>query len=74
MVPQLRNVFTALFLASIGLIISPRFIYEHFRILFAGALIVLVIKAALITLVVWNFKYSWKTSLAVGISLAQVRL
>ena len=70
---QVRNVFTGLFLASIGLVISPVFILEHVRLLGVGALIVLIVKGMLISLVVWNFKYSWNTSLAVGFSLAQVR-
>ena len=70
---QVRNVFTGLFLASIGLVISPIFILEHVRLLGVGALIVLIVKGMLISLVVWNFKYSWNTSLAVGFSLAQAR-
>jgi monovalent cation:H+ antiporter-2, CPA2 family len=69
---QVRNVFTGLFLASIGLIISPVFIWEHLRLLSAGAAIVLLLKACLITFVVWNFRTSWNTSLVVGVSLAQV--
>ena len=71
---QVRNVFTGLFLASIGLVISPVFILEHVRLLGLGALVVLIVKGALISIVVWNFKYSWNVSLAVGFSLAQVRI
>jgi hypothetical protein len=70
---QVRNVFTGLFLASIGLVISPVFILEHLRLLSVGAAIVLIVKALLISVVVWHFRYSWNTSLAVGFSLAQVR-
>lgn len=69
---QVRYVFTGLFLASTGLEISPVFILEHVKLLGLGALIVLIRKGTLISLVVWNFKYSWNTSLAVGFSLAQV--
>ena len=70
---QVRNVFTGLFLASIGLVISPVFIYEHIRWLSIGAAVVLLAKGALITLVVWNFRISWHTSVVVGVSLAQAR-
>ena len=70
---QVRNIFTGLFLASIGLVISPVFIWEHVRLLSAGATIVLLVKAAVIIGVVWNFRTSWRTSCIVGISLAQVR-
>lgn len=68
----MRNVFTGLFLASIGLVISPVFILEHVRLLGLGALVVLILKGALISIVVWNFQYGWNVSLAVGFSLAQV--
>lgn len=68
----MRNVFTGLFLASIGLVISPVFIFEHIRLLSIGAVFVLLVKALLISLVVYYFRYSWNTALAVGFSLAQV--
>ena len=70
---QVRNVFTGLFLASIGLVISPVFILEHLRVLSVGAAVVLILKAALISVVVWQFKVSWNTAVVVGVSLAQVR-
>lgn len=69
---QVRNVFTGLFLASIGLVISPVFIIEHIKLLSVGAMFVLIVKALLISLVVFYFRYSWNTALAVGFSLAQV--
>eukprot|EP00892_Ulva_mutabilis_P000016 jgi/Ulvmu1/10014/UM059_0063.1 len=69
---QVRNVFTGLFLASIGLVISPVFIFEHIRLLSIGAVFVLLVKGLLISVVVYYFGYSWNTALAVGFSLAQV--
>jgi hypothetical protein len=70
---QVRNVFTGLFLASIGLVISPVFILEHIRLLSIGAAVVLLLKASLISLVVWNFGFTWNTAVTVGVSLAQAR-
>ena len=70
----MRNVFTGLFLASIGLVISPVFILEHLRVLSVGALVVLLLKAGLISVVVWQFRVSWNTAVVVGVSLAQVCL
>ena len=69
---QVRNVFTGLFLASIGLVISPVFILEHMRLLSLGAAVVLLLKGSLIALVVWYFRIQWHTAIIVGVSLAQV--
>jgi predicted Kef-type K+ transport protein len=66
-------VFIGLFLASIGLIISPIFILEHIRLLSIGAAIVLFVKGLLITFVVRSFSFDWTTSITVGVSLAQVQ-
>lgn len=65
--------FIGLFLASIGLIISPIFILEHIRLLSIGAAIVLFVKGLLITFVVRSFSFDWTTSITVGVSLAQVQ-
>ena len=40
----IRNIFAALFLASIGLIMNPLFLWTHIDILFASLLVVVVAK------------------------------
>ena len=68
----MKNVFTALFLASIGMIMNPYFLWLHLDVLLGTLLVVTVFKCAMMTLVVRSFGYTTRTSLTVGISLAQV--
>eukprot|EP01025_Chloroclados_australasicus_P007114 TRINITY_DN12278_c0_g1_i1.p1 TRINITY_DN12278_c0_g1~~TRINITY_DN12278_c0_g1_i1.p1 ORF type:complete len:750 (-),score=26.51 TRINITY_DN12278_c0_g1_i1:961-3210(-) len=69
---QVRNIFVGLFMASIGLIMSPAFLWNHGVILASGTIVVVVSKAALIASVVAVFGFDLSTSLFVGVSLAQV--
>jgi len=71
-VHQTRNLFVALFLASIGLIMSPIFLMEHLRILLLGTCVVVAGKTVVIVAVVWLFKYPMRMALGVGLGLAQV--
>lgn len=64
--------FLALFIASTGLVLSPRFLLHHLPVLGAGVMLVVVAKSLLIGGVVLAFGYPVDTALAVGVSLAQV--
>jgi len=67
-----RNIFAALFLTSIGLIMNPYFLWLHLDVLLTSVLILIVFKTTLIAIVVRAFGYSLPASFAVGASLAQV--
>ncbi|XP_024533320.1 K(+) efflux antiporter 6 [Selaginella moellendorffii] len=71
-VEPIRNLFTALFLASIGMLINVSFLWTHIDILVASLVLVLVSKLFVISVVVKAFGYNTRTALMVGISLAQV--
>lgn len=71
-IEPIRNVFAALFLASIGMIMNPFFLWVHLDVLLASLLVVIVFKCSLITLVVRAFGYTTRTSFTVGMSMAQV--
>ncbi|KAK9149475.1 hypothetical protein Scep_008232 [Stephania cephalantha] len=71
-VEPIRNFFAALFLASIGMLIHVHFLWNHVDILLAAVILVIIIKTFVITVVVKGFGYSNKTSLLVGMSLAQI--
>ncbi|KAJ0031371.1 hypothetical protein Pint_13368 [Pistacia integerrima] len=71
-VEPIRNFFAALFLASIGMLIHVHFLWNHVDILLAAVLLVIVVKTVVVATVVKGFKYSNKTSLLVGMSLAQI--
>ncbi|XP_073152735.1 K(+) efflux antiporter 6 isoform X2 [Henckelia pumila] len=71
-VEPIRNMFAALFLASIGMLIHIHFLWNHVDILFASVILVVIIKTLVISAVVKGFGYNNKTSILVGMSLAQI--
>ncbi|KAJ4950061.1 hypothetical protein NE237_026893 [Protea cynaroides] len=71
-VEPIRNFFAALFLASIGMLIHVHFLWNHVDILLAAVILVIVIKTLVIAVVVKGFGYGNKTSVLVGMSLAQI--
>ncbi|XP_042039453.1 K(+) efflux antiporter 4-like [Salvia splendens] len=71
-VEPIRNMFAALFLASIGMLIHVHFLWNHVDILLASVILVVIVKTIVISAVVKGFGYNNKTSLLVGMSLAQI--
>ncbi|XP_078428159.1 K(+) efflux antiporter 4-like [Wolffia australiana] len=71
-IEPIRNFFAALFLASIGMLIHVHFLWNHVDILLASVILVVIVKTVVITAVVKSFGYTNKTSLLVGMSLAQI--
>ncbi|KAG4189786.1 hypothetical protein ERO13_A08G245200v2 [Gossypium hirsutum] len=71
-VEPIRNFFAALFLASIGMLINVHFLWNHVDILLAAVILVIIIKTMVVAAVVKGFRYSNKTSILVGMSLAQI--
>lgn len=67
-----RNIFTALFLTSIGLIMNPHFLWLHLDVLLLSVCSLVIFKTTLIAVVVRAFGYNTYTSFTVGVSLAQV--
>ncbi|XP_020697828.1 K(+) efflux antiporter 5 isoform X1 [Dendrobium catenatum] len=71
-VEPIRNLFAALFLASIGMLIHVQFLWNHVDILFASVILVVIVKTIIVTGVIRAFGYNFRTSIAVGLSLAQI--
>ncbi|KAJ8766917.1 hypothetical protein K2173_011735 [Erythroxylum novogranatense] len=71
-VEPIRNFFAALFLASIGMLIHIHFLWNHVDILLAAVLLVIILKTTVVAAVVKGFGYGNKTSILVGMSLAQI--
>ncbi|KAG9445112.1 hypothetical protein H6P81_016452 [Aristolochia fimbriata] len=71
-VEPIRNLFAALFLASIGMLIDVHFLWSHVDFLFASVITVIIVKTAVVTTVVKAFGYGSRTSFLVGMSLAQI--
>ncbi|KAL5209857.1 hypothetical protein ABZP36_005480 [Zizania latifolia] len=71
-VEPIRNLFAALFLASIGMLIHVKFLWNHVDILLAAVILVIIVKSIVVTVVVKTFGYSIRTAFVVGLSLAQI--
>ncbi|WVZ55283.1 hypothetical protein U9M48_005964 [Paspalum notatum var. saurae] len=71
-VEAIRNLFAALFLASIGMLIHVKFLWNHVDILLAAVILVIIVKTIVVTVVVKAFGYSIRTAFVVGLSLAQI--
>ncbi|KAJ7569551.1 hypothetical protein O6H91_01G083500 [Diphasiastrum complanatum] len=71
-IEPIRNLFAALFLASIGMVIHPLFLWQHKDVLLASLAVVFFGKTCLIALVVRAFGYNFPTAISVGIALAQI--
>jgi Kef-type K+ transport system membrane component KefB len=71
-VEPIRNLFAALFLSSIGMLINVHFLWNHVDILLASVILVIVIKTAIAAVVVKAFRYNMRISFHVGVLLAQI--
>lgn len=71
-VEPIRNLFAALFLSSIGMLIHVHFLWTHVDILLASVILVIVVKTAVAATVTKAFGYNIRTSFIVGLLLAQI--
>ncbi|XP_071934243.1 K(+) efflux antiporter 5-like isoform X2 [Coffea arabica] len=71
-VEPIRNLFAALFLSSIGMLINVHFLWTHVDILLASVILVIVVKTTVATAVTKTFGYNIRTSVVVGLLLAQI--
>ncbi|KAK6121721.1 hypothetical protein DH2020_044531 [Rehmannia glutinosa] len=71
-VEPIRNLFAALFLSSIGMLINVHFLWIHVDILLASVILVVAVKITVAAVVTKVFGYSLRTSITVGVLLAQI--
>ncbi|WP_416670636.1 cation:proton antiporter domain-containing protein [Egbenema bharatensis] len=71
-VEPIRDIFASLFFAAIGMLIDPGFIWNNLELILGLVAIVFIGKFLLITPLVRLFGYPLKTSLIVGLGLAQI--
>ncbi|HVQ77280.1 MAG TPA: cation:proton antiporter [Candidatus Binatia bacterium] len=69
---SLRDVFVALFFVTIGTLIDPQTVLDHWPLLTTIVGMVVVGKLAIWTIVVVLFGYGWSTALLVGVGLTQI--
>lgn len=68
----IHTVFVTLFFTSIGMLVNPKWILQHFLLIIVGLTAVILGKTILIYAVVRLFRYNRRDSLATGLSLAQI--
>lgn len=71
-VEPIRDIFASLFFAAVGMLIDPLFIWTHLELILSLVALVLVGKFLIVTPLVRGFGYPLKTSLIVGLGLAQI--
>jgi Kef-type K+ transport system membrane component KefB len=71
-VEAIRNLFAALFLASIGMLIHIKFLWNHVDILLAAVILVIIVKSIVVTVVVKAFGYGIRTAFVVSITTVVV--
>ena len=71
-VDQVEAVFVALFLASIGIILSPAFLFQHALFLGMTFVVCIAFKVLIFLAVVKAFRYPTMVSVAVAFSLAPI--
>lgn len=71
-VEPIRDIFASLFFAAVGMLIDPMFIWNNLELILGLVALVVVGKFLIVTPLVRSFRYSLKTSLIVGLGLAQI--
>ncbi|MEM8673991.1 MAG: cation:proton antiporter [Cyanobacteria bacterium P01_G01_bin.67] len=71
MIP-LRDTFACLFFASIGMLINPTTVWQNFGVILGLVALVMLGKAGVILPIIWQFGYSFKTSVISSLGLNQI--
>ena len=69
---SLRDAFVAVFFVTIGALLDPRSVVEHWPLLATMVGLVVLGKFVIRALVVALFGYGWRTAILVGVGLAQI--
>ena len=72
LVQPVRDMFAAIFFVSVGMLIEPRLVAEHWRAVVAFTLIVLIGKSVGVTVGAFFAGAGTRTSLQAGLSLSQI--
>lgn len=71
-VEPLKHVFTTLFLGTVGMIISFKFIFQHILLLVMTVFLVTMLKAFIVSAVIKAFGYPLRTAICVGAAMGQI--
>ena len=68
----LRDAFVALFFVTIGALVDPRVLFTHPGLWITIVVLTMVGKFVIWTLLVWAFRYPFRTAVLVGVGLTQI--
>ncbi len=68
----LRDTFACLFFASIGMLINPNTLWQNFGVIIGLVALVMIGKAGIVLPIIWQFGYSFKTSIISSLGLNQI--
>jgi len=68
----LRDAFVALFFVSLGTLLDPKLLFDNLSLLGLMLLLILIGKFLVWTMLVWIFRYSFPTAIAVAAGLTQI--
>ncbi len=71
-ITPLRDIFAALFFVSLGMLLDPQFLVDHWEMVIMTAAIIIIMKFAVIFGIVRIFGYSGGVALLVGAGLFQI--
>jgi CPA2 family monovalent cation:H+ antiporter-2 len=71
-VTPLRDIFAALFFVSLGMLLSPAYLIQHWQLVLITVLMVSIVKSAVIYAIVRLFGYSGRVAMITGTGLIQV--
>jgi len=68
----LRDIFGLLFFTSVGMLIDPDYIVQHYKLIILFVVFIIILKSLIFSTLSWSFGYRNVIPLAVGLGLAQV--
>jgi CPA2 family monovalent cation:H+ antiporter-2 len=71
-ITPLRDIFASLFFVSLGMLLSPVFVEQHWVAVLATVAAIVLIKVAVVYFIVRRFKYNGRIALLVGAGLFQI--
>ena len=71
-ITPLRDIFATLFFVSLGMLLDPQFVFQHWRLLLAIVASIIIIKTLVVYGVLRGFGYSGRIAILAGAGLFQI--
>jgi len=71
-ITPLRDIFASLFFVSLGMLLSPTFVAQHWTSVLVMVGVIILIKVTIVSLIMSSFKYTGRLALLIGAGLFQI--